>query len=79
MPLRSASARPLKMRLIHQNFDHINEILLAWHMNQTPGSQRERERERCYKPFNAPQLEDWLEQKNASNGGGTDSQPNKEL
>ena len=46
MPLRSASARPLKMRLIHQNSDHINEILLAWHMNQTPGSHRERERER---------------------------------
>ena len=81
MPLRSASTRPLKMRLIHQNSDHINEILLAWHMNQTPGSQGERERGRgrYYKPFNAPQLEDWLEQKNASNGGGTDSQPNKEL
>ena len=45
MPLRSASTRPLKMRLIHQNSDHINEILLAWHMNQTPGSQRERERD----------------------------------
>ena len=57
MPLRSASTRPLKMRLIHQNSDHINEILLAWHMNQTPGSHRERERERDF--INLSMLLNW--------------------